>query len=310
MLTTIPKGQRGFITGLLSASDTVLARVQANANTYRAYQRGLAHFVRWYELQGFPPLTRALVYHYKAALEQGGVSASSINQQLAPVRRLAREMALAGVLADAVAVGIESVEGVRQEGQRRGNWLTKEQTEQLLSLPNRETIRGLRDRALLGFLAGAGLRREELTGLTFDRIQRREGRWSIMDITGKRGKLRSVPIATWTKFVLDDWADAAGISEGVILRRLVKGGRVTEFPINHRTVHTVVKLYATRMGMPDLAPHDLRRTYAKLARKGGAALEQIQLSLGHASVKTTEDYVGMDQDFTDAPADHLGVHIE
>jgi tetratricopeptide (TPR) repeat protein len=79
------------------------------------------------------------------------------------------------------------------------------------------------------------------------------------------------------------WASAAGLSTGL---RSTKYGR--------------------RIGMPKFAPHDLRRTFAKLAHKGRAALEQIQLSLGHASIMTTEKYLGTRQDLQDAPCDHLG----
>lgn len=57
-----------------------------------------------------------------------------------------------------------------------------------------------------------------------------------------------------------------------------------------------------------MAAHDLRRTFAKLALKGQARLEQIQLSLGHASIKTTERYFGIEQDLTDAP-DRLGLRL-
>jgi integrase len=70
----------------------------------------------------------------------------------------------------------------------------------------------------------------------------------------------------------------------------------------------VVK-YGAKIGVPKLAPHDLRRTFAKLAHKGQAALEQIQLSLGHASIQTTERYLGVSQDLTDAPCDHLGIRL-
>jgi integrase len=59
--------------------------------------------------------------------------------------------------------------------------------------------------------------------------------------------------------------------------------------------------------MSKLAPHDLRRTFAKLAHKGRAPLEQIQLSLGHASIQTTERYLGVRQDLQDAPCDYLGI---
>jgi integrase len=77
-----------------------------------------------------------------------------------------------------------------------------------------------------------------------------------------------------------------------------------------RCVFEVVKAFGGKIGVPNLAPHDLRRTFAKLAHKGRAALEQIQLSLGHASITTTERYLGVRQDLTDAPCDHLGLTIE
>jgi site-specific recombinase XerD len=56
-------------------------------------------------------------------------------------------------------------------------------------------------------------------------------------------------------------------------------------------IRDIVQHYGTRIGVPALNPHDLRRTFAKLARQGGAELETIQRSLGHASLRTTEIYL-------------------
>ncbi len=67
--------------------------------------------------------------------------------------------------------------------------------------------------------------------------------------------------------------------------------------------------YAEQLKQTGVVPHDLRRTFAKLAYKGGAALDQIQLSLGHESIQTTEAYLGVEQDLTDAPCDHLGLRL-
>ena len=67
--------------------------------------------------------------------------------------------------------------------------------------------------------------------------------------------------------------------------------------------------YSRGITADPVAPHDLRRTFAKLAHKGRAALEQIQLSLGHASIRTTERYLGVEQDLTDAPCDRLGLRL-
>ena len=84
-------------------------------------------------------------------------------------------------------------------------------------------------------------------------------------------------------------------------------------PKGHTTpqsIMRVVKAYGARIGQPSLAPHDLRRTFAKLSRKGGAALEQIQINLGHESLETTQKYLGEELDYQHAPGDYLGLNID
>ena len=103
---------------------------------------------------------------------------------------------------------------------------------------------------------------------------------------------------------------AAGIRTGRVCRPINKGGRLTHESLTEKCVWWVLRKYAAGIGLPNLAPHDLRRSYAKLARQGGASLEQIQLSLGHASVQTTEIYLGSKQDLKDAPCDHLRLNWE
>ena len=76
-----------------------------------------------------------------------------------------------------------------------------------------------------------------------------------------------------------------------------------------QAVFKTVAAYANRLGLNGVRPHDLRRTFAKLAHGGHSPLEQIQLSLGHASIQTTERYLGVRQDLTDAPCDRLGLRL-
>lgn len=71
----------------------------------------------------------------------------------------------------------------------------------------------------------------------------------------------------------------------------------------------MVVAYGEELGL-NVAPHDLRQTFAGLAHKGGAGLDQIQLSLGHASIQTMERLLGVEQDLTDAPGDRLGLWLE
>jgi integrase len=88
-----------------------------------------------------------------------------------------------------------------------------------------------------------------------------------------------------------------------------RGQIAADVLLPQNVMEAVVK-YGKRIGVAKLAPHDLRRTFAKLAHRGRAALEQIQLSLGHASIMTTERYLGVRQDLQDAPCDHLGLRLQ
>jgi integrase/recombinase XerD len=71
----------------------------------------------------------------------------------------------------------------------------------------------------------------------------------------------------------------------------------------------MLRPYAASAGVPGIAPHDCRRTAAKLCRSAGGELEQIQLPLGHASVQTTERYLGTKQDLIHTPNDGIRLRV-
>jgi integrase len=98
-----------------------------------------------------------------------------------------------------LAAGIRRVKGARRLGVRLGNWLTAEQARTLCQLPNAETVKGKRDRAILSILLGCGLRRRELAELTLDHLQQREDHWAVVDLIGKAGHMRTVPVPDWVK---------------------------------------------------------------------------------------------------------------
>lgn len=133
-----------------------------------------------------------------------------------------------------------------------------------------------------------------------------------MDIVGKRSKVRTVPIKPIVKVLIDDWCQAAGITSGPIWRGMRKGDHIIQDPpgMTSQAIWRAVKDHATAAGFPDLAPHDLRRTYAKLAHKGGAPIEQISINLGHGTIKTTELYLGIDLDLQHAPSDYIDITID
>jgi site-specific recombinase XerD len=278
-------------------------------NSRRAYQRHLEEFFAWHAGENRPELNKALINRYVKSLRELKLSSSTINQKLSAIRKLATEAEDNNLIDSRLANGIRAVKGVPLRGRRTGNWLTKEDAQHWLNAPDVKTLKGVRDRALLAILIGCGLRRAEAAILSFHHIEQREGRWAIVDIVGKRDKMRTVPMPNWAKAAIDAWKSVAHLEEGFVFRRVNKGDNLMGESITPQAIRDIVVSYAEKLKNEGIAPHDLRRTFAKLAHKGGSPIDQIQLSLGHDSIQTTEKYLGVEQDLTDAPCDHLGLRI-
>src|ERR1035437_10210698 len=171
------------------------------------------------------------------------------------------------------------------------------------------TTKGLRDRAILAVLLGCGLRRSEVAALTIGHVQQRDGRWCIVDLVGKHGRVRTVPMPTWVKVAIDAWTSAAGVTGGQVFRAINRSDQVQGAAMSEKVVWQLLQPYAEAAGLSGIAPHDCRRTCAKLCRAAGGELEQIQLLLGHASVQTTERYLGTKQDLVHAPNDGIKLRV-
>jgi site-specific recombinase XerD len=199
------------------------------------------------------------------------------------------------------------VKGAKKLGTRIGNWLTCAQGRRLLDAPNRDGTKGKRDHAILALLLGCGLRRAELTGLKLSHLQQRDEHWVIVDLFGKGGHVRTVPVPGWVKVAVDEWLTAARIAEGAIFRCVTHSGTIWGSGISEKVVWWVVRQCAKKAAIEKLAPHDLRRTCARLCHSAGGELEQIQFLLGHRSVETTERYLGSRQRIVRAVNDKLGI---
>jgi integrase len=162
---------------------------------------------------------------------------------------------------------------------------------------------------LLALLVGTGLRRSEAASLTTEHLQIRESRQVIVDLIGKHYRIRSVVLPAWAAASLQVWMEAADIRDGRIFGAVDKADHLAGDSLTPQAIYKILQGYAGELGLK-LAPHDLRRTHARLARDGGASLEQIQISLGHASLTTTERYLGLHQNLTDSPGDHIAVCLK
>src|SRR5271156_3311644 len=201
--------------------------------TKRVYNLGLDEFFAWYEQEPRSGFTKATVSAWRVALEARNLGSVSINVRITAVRKLAVEAADNGLLAPELAAGICRVKGAKSKGVRVGNWLSVRQAQALLNAPDVTTKKGLRDRAMLAVLLGCGLRRSEVAALTLKHIQMRNSRLCIVDLVGKHGRVRTIPMPTWVKGAIDSWISAAGFTEGHLLRPLnrgdqIRGERLTE----------------------------------------------------------------------------------
>jgi site-specific recombinase XerD len=273
----------------------------------RSYRRSIDDFVCWYCSEPRLSFNKTVVTRYRIHLEGRLLAPGTINVRLAAVRRLAYEAADTGLLSPDLAAGIRRVKGAKKLGMRLGNWLTVEEARSLWQLPHMHTVKGKRDRAILAVLLGCGLRRKELIDLTLEHVQRREDHWAIVDLVGKGGHIRTVPMPDWVKQTMNEWLAVAEITRGKIFRCVCRKGVVWGTDITEKVVWHVVKEYAGRLGISKLAPHDLRRSCARFCHDSGGELEQIQFLLGHVSVQTTEKYLGCKQRFRQAVNDRLGI---
>ncbi len=289
-------------------------------NSRRAYRTSLLQFFAWCRAnQGSATFSRMAVLQYKDALIGGAretsegskriFSSATVNLRLAAVRALAQEAADQGLLDQAEAAAIRRVRGERVSGSRMGMWISKEELDRILLTPDRSTLRGKRDYALLSVLFSTGIRRRELVELSVSTVQQRDGQWGLIDLRGKGRKVRSVSLPLWVTDALFEWLQASKIVQGALFRSITRHGQLGIANLSDEAVKLLLTRYALPHNLGSFRPHDARRTCARLCRAANASLEDIQEMLGHASIQTTERYLGRTAGFKraitnaiDAPA--------
>src|ERR1700736_3311553 len=214
----------------------------------RVYNMALDEFLAWFQQAPRPGFTKATVSAWRVSLEARSLGSSSIIIRMSAIRKLAAEAADNGLLAPELAQGISRVKSVKSTGIRVGNWLSQKQAQALLSAPDISTVRGLRDRAILAVLLGCGLRRSEVAALTFAHVQQRDGRWCIVDLVGKHGRVRTAPMPTWVKVAIDAWTSAAALADGSVFRPVNRADHAGSEGLGEKVVWQLIKPYATDAG--------------------------------------------------------------
>jgi len=272
--------------------DRLWAERGISAQTQASYRRDLEGLARWLgEAVPLEALDRARLFDYLAWRSAAGYDPRSNARLMSSLRAFyAQQLRLGVVREDPTAL-------VQRPRMRRAlpRTLAESEVEALLRAPDTETAQGLRDRAMLELMYGAGLRVSELTGLTLAQINLRQG---ALRVVGKGGKDRVLPIGEEASDWLERYLAQA--------RPMLTGGRVRE-PLFLTRRGTGVSRQLFWQGLKRLAvaagidaarvtPHGLRHAFATHLLNHGADLRSLQMLLGHASLSTTQIYTAVAKD--------------
>jgi len=252
-------------------------------------------------------VTPAAVEAWLGRYASAGHSKSGLGQARAAVVFLARMLVMAkqapsSLWHDLKLVSLPDHAATAAYGESAGGhgarWLAPEEVRTLISAAREDgnTVRGERNAALILLMVTLGLRRDEVSGLEWDNLEKRGRNW-VLRIRGKRNKWRAVDMPQDTILALQPWAELLTEGEkrmpkGIILRRVRKNGNIADAGITGNAVWRIITETWERTGMVGkLAPHDLRRTAAAIALEAGATEREIQFMLGHSSIETTHRYL-------------------
>lgn len=266
-----------------------------NPRTRRAYQGDLEDFCGFVGLttaDEFRAVTRAHVLAWRAQLEQRGLAGATIRRKLAALASLFDHLLECNALAGGNPVhGVKRPKIETSEGKTPA--LGDHQAKALLQAPDANTLKGLRDRALLAVLLYHGLRREEAAQLRVSDIQERRG-IKHLQIHGKGGKLRYLPLHPNAAERIYAYLKRSGHNQDEVQAPLFMPlrGRQTGAGMTANGIYVMVGSYAKAAGIEvaGLGVHGLRATAATNALEHEADIAKVQAWLGHANISTTRIY--------------------
>jgi integrase/recombinase XerD len=274
------------------------ARVERglSANTLDAYGRDMVKFATFVKKVRRPleEISRDDVVDFLATLYRNGLDSRSVARHLVTVRNLFRFLVTDGIVENDPTLNLESPK-VRQS---LPSYLSVEEIERLLALPNLKSPLGLRDRALFDVLYSAGLRVSEVIGLKLGDIDFQMG---CIRCIGKGDKERLVPIGRKALEAVEKYVREA--RPQLLRSRRIQVPNPYIFVnrngnrISRVGVWKIMAAYGQMLGLrKKLTPHKLRHSFATHLLERGADLRSVQLMLGHADISTTQIYTHVLED--------------
>jgi site-specific recombinase XerD len=305
---------------LFGEAERIAARA-SGAGTRRQYGAIYRAFASWLcEQLGRPPLGGDLdadvIAAYARHLASGGgrggrpAAPATARVYISMVRALARQLGREDAIGD--------VHAPRHEP-GPPETLTDGDYANLLRVPDRRTVVGKRDYALLRVLGDCGLRSAELRGLRARDLRRprSNARHHRLFVRGKGGREREVPVPEAVQQALEAWFKVHPLARGVAMRdedplfvRLGRHGHQDPDALSAEAVYRLVSRHARTAGVPDrLAhPHVLRAYWATHCLEAGVPVHEVSARLGHVDLRTTARYAAPRAERIDTVADVLDRH--
>lgn len=265
-----------------------------SVKTVENYDRYLEKFFEFAKVKEPKNLTEEQIREFRLYLNRQ--PGTKVGGRMEPMKRRTQNyylIALRAFLKFLRKRGIESLNPERIElakvPERSLDLISPVELKRLMSAPDKKTIEGKRDKAILELFFSTGLRISELCGLSIDDVDLTRDEFSVR---GKGDKVRVVFISDEARSCLQDYLknrkdmdDALFVRYG---RKINDGG---DLRISPRAVQRLLKKYATRAGITrKVTPHVLRHSFATDLLSNGADLRSVQALLGHANIATTQVY--------------------
>jgi integrase/recombinase XerD len=266
------------------------------------YTRDLTAYLQFCaEGEGPSPLQASSLARWRTHLAQETrLAAATINRRVSVIKRLVREAAVQGYVDPATAGAFTQIRGVMPRAMKDRMKIplriTPAQMRLLCDAPERRTLRGRRDRALLHTLATSGCRVSEVCTLTSAQVQAWDRSYVVSVLGKNQTRPRLAPLSPEAYMLLEAWMAHRTVESPYIFTRFAgRGPRVTGAPMSATAVWQLVQHYASHVGLQHVAPHDFRRFVAtELTKRYG--IRTAQRVLGHARIETTARYLTDDFD--------------